>query len=141
MEKLNELIATCVLQGVLFAGKLGTQSYNVQDVVHSLGERTINEMWQTVNKSLKSLETDSLFQSGGESTKRRNLQLQADTLAAVFEYKRLMTAKEKARAEAKAQATAKLALLKHIKDEKEMDAYKGMTLEQIEEEIAKAESL
>lgn len=136
---MKELIAEAVLNGVRFSGKVGT-TYSVEDLVHNVSAQSLNSMYQAVKKELSSMDTDSLF-ANSNSTKRKNLEFQASVIKEVFTFKMEAEKKAKERNEARTQAAAKLAALKNIKVEKELEALGKKSLEEIEDEIKAAEAL
>lgn len=134
-ENLQKLVAEAVINNVTFSGNIGTM-YTVQDLFHSVGLKSINEIWKRTKKELEDLETDSLFETKN-SAKTKNLQFQADVLKEVFVYKQTL-AKEQAEAEKrKSEAAAKLAVLQKLKTAKELEALEKMSMEEIEKEIEK----
>lgn len=130
MEKLKELIAKCVLNGVTFAGAAGT-THTVQDLIHNVGIRNLDTMYKRVQKELKELDTDSLFKSSG-SAKKSLLNLQSETLEEVFAYKQA----EAERAKNAEATTKRIEFLKSLKTEAEKKRYSTMSEEDIDKEIA-----
>lgn len=133
--ELTKLVGACVEGNVHFGGAVGT-SYTVQDLFHTVGVKSINNMWKRTKKELDSLSTDSLFKNSN-STKSKSLQLQLDALKEVFDYKQEALKLEREAEKRKEEAAEKLAILKKIKTEKELDEMKSMKLEDIEKEIEK----
>lgn len=140
MEKLNELIGKCVLKGIMFPGTLGSQSYSVQDLIHSCSLNTLNNMWKSLKKELSTLDTDSLFKSQS-STKKNKISLQVDTVAAIFEYRQELEEAARNRAKAREEAQKKLAILTHAKDKAEIDRINSLSPKKLAKEIEEAEAL
>lgn len=134
-EKLVKLIAEAVEKNIVFRGAVGT-AYTVQDLLHNVGIRSINDIWKRTKKELDALSTDSLFESSN-SAKAKALQFQLDTLSEVFGYKQAIAKAERDAAKVKEQAAQKLAVLSKIKTEKELEALGAMSLEDIDKEIEK----
>ena len=141
MDKLNELLAKCALKNVYFEGKLGTSNYSAQDVLHTLGLRNINEMYEKIETELSKVTKTSLFKTGGtNSAKKAELTLKSETLEAIFNYKQAEAEAAKAKEKAMEDARQKLATLKSIKTTKELEALNGMSLDAINAEIAQMEN-
>lgn len=138
MSNTNELITKCVLDNVMFEGTLGAQQYTVQDLVHAVSARTINNMWKKTKKELSALDTDSLFENPS-TIKKSKLQLKVDTLEIVFKHKQEKAKELKEAEKARKDAESKLAALKQIKTEKELESLGKMTLDDINKEIANIE--
>ena len=133
-ESLKNLIANCVESNTVFVGGVGT-AYTIQDLIHATSLQTINKMYQTTKKDLGSLETDSLFKTTN-STKRKSLELQSETLREVFEYKTEISENARKAEETRKERSEKLALLKGAKSVAETNRIAGLSQEQIDAEIA-----
>lgn len=132
---LKELIAKCVEKNINFSGNVGT-AYTIQDLLHNVGVKSINNMWKRTKKELDGLSNDSLFENSN-STRSTVLQLQLDCLKEVFEFKQEQIKTIKEVEKRKAEASEKLTVLSKIKTEKELEALGAMSLEDIEKEIEK----
>lgn len=134
-EALKSLVVQCIEKNVVFNGGVGSV-YTVQELFHVVKLQSINSIYQRTKKELDSLETDSLFENKNTS-KEKVLQLQVDTLKEVFSYKQEQEKTAKDAEKRRAEAAEKLVVLKQIKNEKELEALKSMTPEEIEKEIQK----
>lgn len=134
-EALKNLIVEAVSKNISFLGGVGT-NYSVQELLHTASRKTINSMWQRTKKELEASQNDSLFNTAG-STKTKELRLQLDTLAEIFKYKEEQERAAKDAEKRKTEASEKLAVLKQIKTQKELDALGAMSIEDIEKEIQK----
>lgn len=140
MEKLKELVSTCVLGGVMFEGQLGTQAYSVQDLVHSVNLESIESMWKRTKTQVAALETDSLFKTR-TSSKKVALELKVEVLEAVFHYKHDRQQAARQREVLKKEAAERIAVLKEIKTTKEYDAMGKKSVAALDKEISELESL
>lgn len=134
-EKLRNLVAEAVEKNTAFSGNVGTV-YSVQDLFHNVGVKSINNIWKRTKKELESLSTDSLFENSN-SAKSKQLQFELDVLTEVFGYRQEIAKAEREAAKRKEEAVEKLAILKKIKAEKELDGLKAMNIEDIDKEIEK----
>ena len=138
-EELKTLLGECVLKQVEFVGSVGSR-YTVQDLIDdSMGLRTLNKMWKNLKKTLTDISEDSLFDNPS-SNKVAELRLKINTVEAIFKYKKAKAEEEKERDRAKVEASRRLAHLKNIKDEKELEKMGKMTIEDINKEIAALEN-
>lgn len=136
-EKLKNLIAKCVEKNIYISGQIST-NYTVQDLLHTVGVRSIDTMYKRIKKELTSLSTDSLFENAN-TVKEKNLQLQVDVVREIFSYKQ---AKAKAATDAvklREERATKLATLKNIKTTKEFEALGEKSIEELDKEIASLE--
>ena len=134
-DQLKALVVQCVEKNVVFSGSVGTV-YTVQDLLHVVKLQSINTIYKTTKKELDNLDTDSLFDNKNTS-KEKALQLQVDTLKEVFSYKQDQEKQSREAEERRNERAEKLAKMKDIKAEKELEALKSMSLEDIEKEIEK----
>lgn len=137
-DTLKTLVATCVENNVVFVGGVGT-AYTIQDLIHATSLQTINTMYQSAKKQLGALETDSLFKTSN-TTKRKSLELQSETLREVFEYKAELAENAKKAEALRKEKAEKLALLNGAKGAAEMTRISKLTPEQIDAEIAALEN-
>ena len=134
-DQLKALVVQCVEKNVVFSGSVWTV-YTVQDLLHVVKLQSINTIYKTTKKELDNLDTDSLFDNKNTS-KEKALQLQVDTLKEVFSYKQDQEKQSREAEERRNERAEKLAKMKDIKAEKELEALKSMSLEDIEKEIEK----
>lgn len=137
-EKLKNLIAQCVEKNVSFSGAVGSV-YNVQELIHNTGMKSINNMWKRVKKAKDALETDSLYENSN-STKEKRLELEMETLSEIFKYKKEIADKAKELEARRKESAEKLAILKKMKTEKEFEELGKKSLEEINKEIEKYSS-
>jgi hypothetical protein len=133
-EILKNLIAKCVEKNVYFSGQIST-NYTVQDLLHTVGVRSIDTIYKRIKKELTSLSTDSLFENAN-TVKEKNLQLQLDTARGIFMYKQEQAKKAADAVKLREERTAKLATLKNIRTEKELSKLGKKSLKEIDKEIA-----
>lgn len=132
---LKDNVAKCVEKNISFDGGVGTV-YTAQDLFHSLKQRSLNNLYKNTKKKLDSLDTDSLFDNSN-TTLKNTLQLQVDTIKGVFEHNQAIIDLKKAKVE----NDAKIAKLRELRDEKELEAFKGKSTEEIDKEIAALEGV
>lgn len=140
MDKLNELITKCVLKNTMFAGQLGSNSYNVQDLVHTVNLATIDKMGQAIDKQISNLKTGT-FSKNSNTRQKNELQFKYDTLAAIYSYREGLIEKAKERAKLREEANRKLVTLTQAKDAQEIERIKSLSPKQLAKEIVKAEKL
>jgi len=136
--QLESLITQCVLKGTSFEGKLGSTAYTVQDLVHSVSLDTLNGMYKRLKKELADTDTDSLFQTK-QTAKRNSIEFKISVVEEIFSYRLSKEAEERKAIKARQVREEKLALLKNIKGQKELEALKELSLEDLEKEIASLE--
>lgn len=139
-EKLIQLIGLCVLGRVMFEGQLGSQAYNVQDILHSTSLNTIDLMGQKIEAQIAKLSTGS-FSKTTNTRKKNELQFKYDTLEAIYEYKVEQSKEASERAKKREEAIKKLTILTHAKDAQEIDRIQSLTPKKLAKEIAEAEKL
>lgn len=133
-QNLKDLVAKAVEKNIAFQGLAGAL-YTVQDLVHQTSLVSLNKMYKRAKKELDSIDSDTLFDTSN-SAKKSELQFQVDTIKEVFAYKKALADAEKekqAKRERKAQLMA-------LKTEKELEEFKGKSLEEIEKEIEALDS-
>lgn len=127
---LVQLIAECVTKNVVFTG-LVSSNYTVQDLVHTTTLTSLNKMYKRTKKELDGLETDTLFDSSN-STRKNRLELEVNTIKAVFEYNKALADAEKEKAKRLEKRKALLAL----KSKKEIEVFEGKSIEEIDKALA-----
>lgn len=137
-DKLKDLIVTCVTKNTVFVGTIGS-AYSVQDLVHAASLQTINTLHGVVEKAIEKLDSGSLFKNPS-SAKKASLELERDTLAAVFEYKQGLVDAAKTAEKTRADKAEKLRVLKDLKSVKDLEALGKLSQEEIDAEIAALEA-
>lgn len=140
MENLKELLATCVLKGIKFKGMLGSNAYNVQDLVHSANLNTLDNMYNSLKTELDKLGSGSLFKSKG-SVRKKEITFQMSVITSIFEYKQELAKEEKAKEKARTEAADRLVVLSHAKDAAEIKRISKLSKKELDKEIANAEKL
>jgi len=137
-DKLKDLIVTCVTKNVTFSGTIGS-AYSVQDLVHVTSLQTINTLHEATEKAIEKLGSGSLFKNTS-SARKASLELERDTLAAVFEYKQGLVDAAKTAEKTRAEKAEKLRVLKDLKSVKDLEALGKLSQEEIDAEIALLEA-
>ncbi len=138
-KEFKALVSECVVKNVVFQGAVGS-TFTVQELVHSTSLATLNKMWQAAKARYAKLNTDSLFETNSAQQSNR-IQLEMDTLKAVFIHVKTKEEKNAKAAELRKQRKAKLDMLREAKAKKEVKDTKKMSMKEIDAEIAALEAL
>lgn len=133
-ERLKNLLAEAIDKNVTFQGQVGSL-YTVQEILHTLSLRSINEVWKSYKKRLDALDTDTLFSSKNTS-KEKELSFACETIKELFLYKKELIDKAKELEKASEERNKKLAFLKQLKTKKEYEALESLDNDSIDKEIA-----
>jgi hypothetical protein len=95
-------------------------------------------MYKRLKKELADTDTDSLFQTK-QTAKRNSIEFKISVVEEIFSYRLSKEAEERKAIKARQVREEKLALLKNIKGQKELEALKELSLEDLEKEIASLE--
>lgn len=137
------VIGQAVIAGLTIQGKFGATEYTAQDLFdkNTVKLDTINNLYGNVTAALDALPKRSLYDRTSESATTKRLKAQQLLLEAVFDIRSEMEKEEKALKIARADAANKLAVLKNIKNKKEIEALEGLSQEDLDKQIAEASAL
>lgn len=137
-EHLKALITKCVLKDIYITGSIGS-NYTVQDLLHTVGLKSIDAIYKRLKKEVSSLTTDSLYENAN-TVLEVNLQLQLDVIKAVFVYKQGLA---KAKAEAavnRAEKAEKLRVLQGLRTTKQLEKLGSLTEAELDAQIAEIQA-
>jgi hypothetical protein len=137
------IIGQAVIAGLTIQGKFGAAEYTAQELFDKdkVKLETINNLYGTVTQALAAVPKVSLYDRTTESATTKKLKAQQLLLETVFDIRTAMEKEEKASKLARNEAAAKLALLKNIKNKKEIETLEGLSQEELDKQIADATAL
>lgn len=138
-EELYALIGKATVKQTKFENTLGSTTYSVYDLMHSANLSTLDKLYQNFDKQKSKLSEGSLaakLKGTDNSRSINNIEFKMNVVEKIYAY-RVDEAEriEKQKLE-RENAKKKKALLESLKDEKEMEKYKNMTLEEIETQLS-----
>lgn len=138
--RLKALFVELGFTGLVLAGKFGANQYTVWDLLHNLNISTLRQLNKGLKTEISALEEqDEWSVNKAASIKASQTRKWAEFVNLVVGYKLYQNELAEEAARNKELKQKKLALLKHIKDEKEIQTLGTLTLEELEAQIAELE--
>lgn len=147
MTKENEtaliaLIGKAVVSNLRFSG-MANSTYGVHDLMHTCSLTTLDNMYQSLVKQKEREQKGSLASISGKignARKVNDITRKIELLQGIYQFRvDENTRLEEAKA-TRENAAKRTTLLEGIRDQKKLEKFQNMTLEEIEAEIAKVEA-
>lgn len=134
----NQLLADALLNNVQFQGHMGT-IYTIQDLLNpdTVSKKSLESLYSLYQNKLEKVGKASLFSK--KSTQRDDINLRLELLEEVAAIRKEKAVAKRKETIARNEKAEKLAILRKIKNEKEIEALKSQSLEDLEKQLSELE--